>query len=288
MLACCPQCNTYFRVSAEQLKAARCRVRCGVCLQAFDALAHLHDDEEICRLGADQAAVPQLEFKRAEERPGTGGAGGMAGDDDSPTIRETEVLPEWTMESIPKEESGEGLASVVVENEDIPPSLEVVSVPASGWKAFAWRGSGVALLGALLAQAGWFHGDILSRHIPGLSPPLEALCKQWGCPWTTHRELQRVRLSSQDVREHPRYEKTLLVNAELVNEAEAPQPYPILQLSLYQSSGAVLAGRRFEPREYLDASIPIEEGMKPGQPVHIVLEVVAPEQDAVSYEFGFL
>ncbi len=39
----CPECQTIFRVNAEQLKAAQGRVRCGQCLGAFDALSHLVD-----------------------------------------------------------------------------------------------------------------------------------------------------------------------------------------------------------------------------------------------------
>lgn len=37
----CPQCQTLFRLSAEQLEAADGQVRCGQCLAVFDARAHL-------------------------------------------------------------------------------------------------------------------------------------------------------------------------------------------------------------------------------------------------------
>ncbi len=36
----CPNCQTVFRVSAQQLRAAAGKVRCGRCSQVFDALAH--------------------------------------------------------------------------------------------------------------------------------------------------------------------------------------------------------------------------------------------------------
>ena len=39
----CPHCLTFFVVAAEQLKAAHGNVRCGTCLESFDAIPHLSD-----------------------------------------------------------------------------------------------------------------------------------------------------------------------------------------------------------------------------------------------------
>jgi len=41
MVTRCPQCNTCFRVTTEQLKTAKGAVRCGSCLHIFKALDHL-------------------------------------------------------------------------------------------------------------------------------------------------------------------------------------------------------------------------------------------------------
>jgi len=40
----CPHCDTWFRVQAGQLQAARGQVRCGECDHPFDALAELRDE----------------------------------------------------------------------------------------------------------------------------------------------------------------------------------------------------------------------------------------------------
>ena len=39
----CPHCLTVFIVGAEQLKAAHGNVRCGTCLESFDAIPYLSD-----------------------------------------------------------------------------------------------------------------------------------------------------------------------------------------------------------------------------------------------------
>ena len=41
MYTCCPECRTWFRVTTAQLGAARARVRCGQCLESFDASSRL-------------------------------------------------------------------------------------------------------------------------------------------------------------------------------------------------------------------------------------------------------
>jgi hypothetical protein len=64
--------------------------------------------------------------------------------------------------------------------------------------------------------------------------------------------------------------------------------FPTLQLVLYDRSGSMVAARRFEPAEYLDASLPVAGGMKAGQPVYIVLELAGAGDSAVSFEFTFL
>lgn len=46
MKTCCPDCQTIFRVTSEQLKARAGKVRCGQCRKVFNALDVLLDDSE--------------------------------------------------------------------------------------------------------------------------------------------------------------------------------------------------------------------------------------------------
>ena len=45
MLTRCPHCNASFRVSKNQLQAAQGKVRCGACMEVFDASKHLLQDD---------------------------------------------------------------------------------------------------------------------------------------------------------------------------------------------------------------------------------------------------
>ncbi|MFK8068395.1 MAG: zinc-ribbon domain-containing protein, partial [Gammaproteobacteria bacterium] len=46
MITHCLECDTYFRVSAEQLKTANGQVKCGCCMTVFNALESLLDNSE--------------------------------------------------------------------------------------------------------------------------------------------------------------------------------------------------------------------------------------------------
>jgi hypothetical protein len=95
-------------------------------------------------------------------------------------------------------------------------------------------------------------------------------------------------LLNRDVRNHPLYEGSLLVNATMANKSETIQPFPRIQLALFNPGGEVIAYREFKPEEYLDDSIDIAAGMVPESPIHFVLEVGGPTEGAVSFEFHFL
>ncbi|MCB1932836.1 MAG: DUF3426 domain-containing protein [Candidatus Accumulibacter sp.] len=60
MKTCCPDCQTVFRVTAEQLKVRAGKVRCGQCRKVFNALEVLLDDSEsvVVPLAAGAAAAP--------------------------------------------------------------------------------------------------------------------------------------------------------------------------------------------------------------------------------------
>ena len=141
------------------------------------------------------------------------------------------------------------------------------------------------LLGA--GQFVWYQRDHLARQYPPLRPVIELMCARLGCTLKPQRDLDAIKVLARDVRDHPRFRNSLLVNATIENEASFTQPYPTLELTLYDADGKMIGVRRFQPQEYLDSSIPVAQGMKPQQPVYIVLEIARPAEEAVSFEFKF-
>lgn len=78
MYTCCPGCRTWFRVTEAQLGAARAWVRCGQCLESFDASARLWSEPDEAsapvpwrtdRDPAAMAALPEPEPDAVSEPP---------------------------------------------------------------------------------------------------------------------------------------------------------------------------------------------------------------------------
>ncbi len=160
--------------------------------------------------------------------------------------------------------------------------------PARRRTSSLWAIGGALLLVCLLGQALWFERDGLVGRFPALREVWHAVCQGRACALQPQRDLHALQILSRDVRDHPRYRDALLVNATLVNEAAFAQPFPVLELTLFDQSGRALGARRFEPGEYLDASIPIATGMEPRQQIYIALEIASVGEAAVSFEFKFL
>lgn len=247
----CPACLTQFRVRAAQLSAAAGRVRCGACGEAFDAVSRLTD--------TPQPAPPRSEDARDDAAPALDSGAGRPDADFINRAPLAGAQPDW------------------LEDE--------VQQPRHRGR---WLVVAVLLIVVALAQAAWFYRDTLYERFPQLLPWAEKLCERIDCQVYRQRLLSEFELLNRDVRVHPVYQDALLVNATIAHRAGRRQPYPRLQLALFDTEGEPLAYREFAPEDYLDSSLPVSAGMPTDTPVHLVLELNGPSAGAVSFEFGFL
>ncbi len=312
MFTQCPDCQRQFRIRADQLTAADGQVKCGYCGTQFNALERLYDApltaaasraptapdmtaEPAAALPVDtedveDAAGPALPEPEFDIPPETG------------SLDEQPVEPESLNEpSIDVAESAVSDASIDTAAEDLaaatldrstgyvfpePEFAPALSAPRRN--RVLWGVGSVLLMLLLVIQAGWFFRDRVVMRYPQALPYLQQLCERINCRVSRYDQLEGIRLVNRDVREHPRYSDSLLVNATMVNESDRTQAFPRVQLSLLDNEGKVLSWRRFQPEEYLDDSINRETGMQVNEPVHFVLEVTGPTGNAVSFEFDFL
>jgi len=257
----CPSCERQFRVRAEHLSSAGGRVRCGYCGALFNALERLRDaplartSPEPPHTATVHSDLPEPEFQ----------------------------IPPRPAPVPPRRPSPAGQAAP-----ELPP--ELVSEPAPpGARAsrLLWRAFALLLMLGAAAQAAWFNRDHLLERFPQFLPAARELCARWNCELIRYRDLGSISLLNRDVRLHPVIEGALLVNVTMVNRAGHTQPFPRVQLVLFDTGGRPVAQRVFAPREYLDASMELDQGMDPGLPVHFVLEVAGANENAAGFEFGF-
>ena len=261
MYARCPHCSTIFRVTAPQLSAAQGWVRCGQCRGAFDALGSLADQAEGFVSVTGIPLTPVGATIPAE-----------------PIVSRASV-------PLPAEEAFDIVNAPTINMYEHAVKPEAVR---HGWAGtLAWTAVNLFLIILLVAQYAYFTRDDLARY-PELRPSLEAMCGVMGCEIPLMRDVKRISLVNRELRSHPDVANALLVKAALINNAPFPQPYPVLQLSLSNVAGQIVAVRRFQPAEYLAKTINLKEGMAPQKPVEVVLELVDPGQNAISFEFEFL
>lgn len=264
MLAHCPHCDSVFRVAPETLDRARGLARCGLCLQVFDARVGIHEEPGDAAVQArdtvvEEPAVTATAPAPVPERPA----------EDTEPGTDPALVPRFPIDAL----------------DDLMPLRRPSDRRAAGW---LWGLGSVLLLATLAIQIAWFRGhEILARQ-PVLRDGLEQFCAWAACRMPILRDPESVRLVSRDVRAHPRLDQALLVNAIVVNEAGFAQPYPVIELGLYDTNGALLAARRFQPGEYLEEGEPPDNLMQPDVPVHLVLEVAEPSTPDVSFEFRFM
>ncbi len=188
--------------------------------------------------------------------------------------------------------SPSGALSPALDLNDVPAILrdDVAKLMRRRGVGMYWAWSVLALVAliTLTAQLGWQYRAQWRVRYPAAVPYAEKLCANLGCSLAPTPSVEGIELVARDVREHPQYRHTLLVNATLANRSATPVAYPIIQLGIYDRNGGVVGVRRFAPTEYLDASIDIVRGMPVGRSVYVVLEIAGASEIAENFEFTFL
>lgn len=134
-----------------------------------------------------------------------------------------------------------------------------------GW---TWLGAltAVLLILGLAAQiAWWWRGDWL-RH-PWVPAALAEICATLGCEVPLPRLPGTIETVDSALTMDPSRPQALRLRLGLISRTEVPQRAPVLQLELYDTAGALVAARRFEPADYLGAGIGDTRATLPPQQV---------------------
>jgi predicted Zn finger-like uncharacterized protein len=149
-----------------------------------------------------------------------------------------------------------------------------------------WTLAVLILAAGLISQVVWFQFDRLSA-IPELRPFYEKGCELAGCKLAPLVQLEKIESRKLVVRTNPENRNQLLVDAEIVNEAEFEQPFPAIALTFSNLNGDVVAQSLFTPDEYLAGEGRDLSTMVPGTRVRIAISIRDPGRDAVNYNMAF-
>lgn len=158
--------------------------------------------------------------------------------------------------------------------------------PPSRFKRY-WAMGCLILLLPLGGQVIWQSRDSLIHHDIGRQL-LQSVCRIAGCDVPIRRATDKILISERTLTTHPDKENVLSLQLEMVNTAAFQQPYPKLQLSLYNDIGKLIARRTFSPNEYKASQHQSQEMMPKLQALHAQLDLVDPGSDVTGFKFDFL
>jgi predicted Zn finger-like uncharacterized protein len=161
-----------------------------------------------------------------------------------------------------------------------PPAPVNTSPRHSPLATLLWTLGIMALMVALAGQALWhFRADPRARSIAG------SVCAQIGCELPPLRQPKAFRLTERVFTRIPDAPDILVMRLRLANTAAFAQPYPGVELVLYDGLQAVVGKTRVVAADYLPAGTP--DHLEPGELGEVELNVLDPGQAATGFEVDF-
>ena len=256
----CPQCQTVFRVTPAQLKVREGMVRCGRCQHAFPADKHFVP--KATKSAVKNAQVPVR--KRTASKK-------ISAPESAKTKNASANVTHTTSAPLSAQYR-------------IDPVTPLTRRPQIKTRNIYWAVGSTLLLVLTAGQALIFYGYEFARRAPALRSAVDLLCDPLPCRRLPLIDMRRMDLVETRVAPHPRYDKALRVKATLVNRAEIVQPYPLLEVSLIDSQGQLVARRTYPPNEYLSKPDIMSQGMPPQLAIHVQLDITSPGVQASGYE----
>lgn len=298
MYVVCPSCLDSFKIHSGYLAVAQGHVRCGGCQTVFDATASLYDSLE-------EAGVAIQRLRTAEEDI-NGVVDVALATISAETIavsvvskaetatRQSAIRPA-VMTGIDLDFYAQPVAGENVPRQQPVPSPEVVildeepDLPTHHISAKVWWGVAVSVFLSFLltGQYVWKERNRLAADAQ-LRPWMERYCELLHCELPLRHDVSKIEILEREVRDHPRVKGALLVTATIVNDAPFVQSYPVFEISFSNMSGTPVSIRRFQPDEYLPKDKLAGKGFQPGEKTRLVLEVLDPGKQAVSFQLDFL
>ncbi len=288
----CPKCQTSFRITSTQLRAAAGSVRCGSCLEVFDARDHMVKNE------SDSSV--EKEDKSSQKTEKTHPSDHIKVSKNPPSEIKTKQKPAVSEAAISKQVSLEELNAEInlldtpqhnldsifshleTEHIEVEEKQEHKKVRAAVWITILTTG----LLG-LMGQYVWFNKDQLATNLK-LRPAYTFACQLLDCKLPALTDLQAIKSMQLLVRSIPDQPKGLVVDSIIINEAPFAQPWPRLKLVFSNLNGQIVASRTFRPSEYLGGTLAGSREIPSRKPVRLSLEIVDPGKGAVNYQLNLL
>ena len=248
----CPACSTVHPLNAAMLAQGNGQVRCGKCSTASNALESLFDD-----------------WPGAGEKPAARGELPLLGQPiDLQAGKRARLEP--------------GEAALSGEEPEPPPEPR-----ARRWLLrAAWLIGGLAIGAVVIFKAAEFAGQPLVEP-EEIETALQKVGLADAGPEPVFRDIELIHLVSRRLAADPERPGMLRLQATIVNRAAQSQPYPQLEVILFDAEGVRIADYSFSPDDYLAAHHDGGAGMAPHAYLPLSLALDDPGVQAVGFELNF-
>jgi predicted Zn finger-like uncharacterized protein len=232
---------------------------------------------QVITLGAHNIGLPETDQPIASDRES---------DLRSDSVPQVDIVPEEQQESIADEPESQDQAASLDEMSRFT-FEEEYEKPQPSRSRHYWIIGSILLLFPLGGQVAWYARDTLVTHEIGRRV-LQGVCAIAGCELPIRRDTAQILISERSLTAHPEKDNLLTLTLEMVNAAAFQQPFPKLQLSLYNDMGKLIARRTFLPQEYKSEQYQSQQMMPRLKTVHVELELLDPGSEVTGFKFDFL
>ncbi|MDI1309006.1 MAG: DUF3426 domain-containing protein [Methylotenera sp.] len=262
----CPNCQTQFIVTDDQLNQHNGKVRCGHCLNVFDAkieLVNITESEADIKEGTDLASIK--------------------------TVNPAEVTQNEQQESPQvSSEDSEIVQDVVLQHSQANYFEAIDHKAKSKSRLSNWLLSllAIILFLAALAQSLYYWRSDIAIYYPKLKPLLTQLCEKISCNIQLPKKIEFIIIDDSDMREDEAHEGFVHFSTTLINQAAFNQTYPNIELTLTDIEDKPKFRRIFTPAEYLPEHTDITRGLPAGAEIKVKLALTAQDKAVAGYRLS--
>lgn len=259
----CPNCQTQFIVTDEQLSQYNGKVRCGQCLNVFDATKELVNLETASgdeNIEFYSAAIEDSEVQEYKSIT-------------------NEIQANEAQEIVNRAFLQDSQASYFNKNEK--PSAVTKALPAWLLGLFAF----VLVIAAIL-QSIYFSRTEIALYYPNIKPYLALACEKIACSVDLPKKIEFIIIDDSDMQEDADYAGLIHLSSTLINQAGFSQAYPNIELTLTDIEDKPKLRRIFKPLEYLPEHTDVNAGLAAGGEVKVKLAITATGEAVAGYRIS--
>lgn len=266
----CPACQTQFFATEEQLNKHGGKVRCGQCLQVFDARAQLitvAEDAENTSEGIDakdntstiDSAAPAQILSESESSKNF-----IDTTDTDNTAHAADQQPAFLGDAVKKNK----LRSNKISNKS---------------RILLWAFASLLLVLIAGIQSVYFLRDEIAIYYPNAKSYLVQACQKLSCSIDLPKNIESIVIDDSDMQEDADHAGLIRFASTLINNGKHVLAYPNLELTLTDVDDKPVLRRIFKPEEYLPAETNITEGIQAGEETRIKLAITSSDIAVAGY-----